>query len=202
MIERALRAMGDPDALFGWLAGQAENNRRAYLVVLVGSLVSAAVFILAIHTSDMPELEPMRELLEDARMGALGTAVTVALVAPISALLTWALAWIPVRLGAGGGKRLWEVAGWSQVPVVALSMLQLALMVSLPVGPTLSSGLSAIAAGWSAWFVYAGVGALSEGGHPLRAAVLYFLYWIMIPVFNLLAQSALPQPASSPGILG
>lgn len=201
MIERALRAMGDPEAFFAWMAGEPEDRRRAFGVVLIAGLVSAATYLVVIYVADTPEAEPMRELIRSAKLSATSVAIMSLVLVPLVAVLTWGVTWIPIRIGAGAGPRLWEVAAWSQIPAIVLAVLQLALMFSFPVGRDLAVSLSLIGALWGAWFVYAGVKSLSSG-HALRAALLYLFYFIIGPVLGLLMQSSIPKPGPSPGMLG
>ena len=120
--------------------------------------------------------------------------VASVVVAPFSALVTWALVCLPVRAGAGPVPRLWEVAAWSQLPALAILVAQGFALQLAGAEPVTSALLCLLGVAWSAAFVHAGVQRLGEG-NAVRAALVYGIFWSLPPLFSLL----LSQPPGSSG---
>ena len=191
LIERALAALRDPSAFFAWLRTQPPGLAVPYCVVLLEALLSTALGIRILLQGDLPQSQRLRELLEQANVSTEALILAVLLVAPLSALLTWFLVWVPVRIGSGRAQRLWEVAAWSQLPHLVLVAAQGFLSLMVSISPAAINSLSFLAVLWSAWFVYAGVRDLA-GGRAAPAAGLYGLLFLIPPILGLLlaAQSA------------
>jgi hypothetical protein len=190
MLQRALSGLQDPGSFFRWLGSEPPRPGVAFLVPLLAVLVStgASVSLLLLES---PQTRQLRRLLDESGLSVQAFGWMLLLAAPVGALVVWATTWVPIRLGAGPGARLWEVAAWSQLPQLAIAPLQ--AVVGLTHAPDLVSiTLSILGLLWSTWFVYAGVLELARG-RALGAAVVHALAW-SLPVVAAIATSRSATP--------
>ena len=199
MLQRLVPALVDPSGFFRWLATRPERRLRAYAVLLVGALVSNGVVLWAATAGDLPQGQPMRDLI--ARSGLPTNVLLMAWVAavPLGAALTWAIVWVLLRVGGGPAARLWEVAGWSQLPQVAIALANAGLLLVGRLDPAVSAFLGAIGVAWCAWFVWAGERELARG-RAVGAVLVYALFWA-IPVGIAWLAAGAPAPTPSPDVV-
>lgn len=198
MLERALAGLGNPGAFFRWLRTQRRNLGAVYLVLLVQAVISGGLLAVATLDGGMPQVDRLERFIEQAGAPPEVIALWSMLLSPLTAFIVWLLVWIPIRIGSGPGKRLLEVAGWSQLPFVLIGGVELVgTGLRVPFGDIVSVVLSLIGIAWSAGFVYTGVRDLA-GGRAAAATSVYAVLWLLPVIGSLLCA---PRGGSGAAVL-
>lgn len=152
-----------PERFFQALAARPRWLLPPFAIVVAVPLVSAiggGLLIASGHAGAAGR--QLQELLGQVDVSSPAFAVGASLGAVLGGLVSWLIAWAPLRLTTGSHPRLWELAGFAQVPFLVAAPLQV-LLIFLASGPPGIGGvfLSAAAAAASCVLVHAGLRVLA-----------------------------------------
>jgi hypothetical protein len=158
-----LDVLRNPRRFFEALAPRPRRLMPPFAVVAATLLLNAiGGAVLLVSGRAGPEGARALEMLGKVDPGSPAFAVGVTLGALTGALVTWAIAWLPLRLAVGAHERLWEVAGFAHAPFLAAAPVQLGL-VWLEGGPAgaLEIAVSLLATAGSCAVVWSGLRVLA-----------------------------------------
>ena len=159
-----------PVDFFAGIRDAAPDYRQALGVVVTMTLATLGLPLGASVTKVI--YGEVDTLLGFVLRAPLATAVYVAGVLVV-ALLSWAIAWMPIRVGAGRQARCWELAAWAQLPYLVLAPIWFVNFFARDGEPQMIFHVGeSIAILWSIGLVYCGLSVLAERA-VLRGTVLY-----------------------------
>jgi len=176
-----------PERFFRGLAAQPRWLLPPFVIVVAVPLVSAIGGGLLIASGRAGAAgRQLQQLLGQVDVASPAFAIGASLGAVLGGLVSWLIAWAPLRIFAGAHPRLWELAGYAQVPFLVVAPLQ-TLLAFLAAGPTGSGGvfLGALAAAASCLLVLAGLRVLMPAA-AARGTVAYAAVQLLSVALGLL----------------
>jgi hypothetical protein len=169
-----------PRRFFEALAARPPRLMPPFAVVAATVLLNATGgALLLVSGEGGPQGARALELMGEVDTSSAAFVLGVALAAGLGALMSWALAWLPLRLAVGAGHRLWELAGFAHAPYLAAAPLQLGLA-SLLGGQAGAAGfgISVAATAASCFVVWGGLQALAPEA-AARGTAAYVAFQVL-----------------------